>query len=112
MHLNTARLALPWMIPFLLLSAGAATALEIGVREANTVVSSRKCTLHISVRANSPIHRVTVEANSAGIDTVQPGERICQMLFVPVVQVEVELVDEFGAETARGLGGFGHTGTH
>ena len=42
--------------------------------------------------------------------TIQPGERICQMVFVPVVQVELEPVEEFGQVSARGAGGFGHTG--
>lgn len=43
--------------------------------------------------------------------TVNVGERIAQMVFVPVVQAQFDLVDEFG-ETARGVGGFGHTGRH
>jgi dUTP pyrophosphatase len=43
--------------------------------------------------------------------TVKPGERICQMVIVPVVQVEYEIVQEFDASD-RGEGGFGHTGTH
>jgi len=41
--------------------------------------------------------------------TVQPLERIAQMVIVPVVQVEFEVVDEFAA-SARGAGGFGSTG--
>ncbi len=41
---------------------------------------------------------------------VQPAERIAQMVFVPVEQVEFRVVDEF-AKTDRGAGGFGHTGT-
>lgn len=41
--------------------------------------------------------------------TVQPGERIAQLVVVPVVQVELEVVEAFDA-TARGAGGFGHTG--
>jgi dUTP pyrophosphatase len=41
--------------------------------------------------------------------TVQPGERIAQLVVVPVVQVEFEIVDEFVA-TARGDGGFGSSG--
>ncbi len=41
--------------------------------------------------------------------TVQPGERIAQLVVVPVVQVEFEVVDAFEA-TSRGAGGFGHTG--
>lgn len=41
--------------------------------------------------------------------TVQPGERIAQLVLVPVVQVQFEVVEDFAA-TARGAGGFGHTG--
>jgi dUTP pyrophosphatase len=41
---------------------------------------------------------------------VQPGERIAQMVIVPVVQVRLEVVDDFAA-SSRGAGGFGHTGT-
>jgi len=40
---------------------------------------------------------------------IQPGERVAQMVVVPVVQVEFEVVDEFAA-TVRGAGGFGSTG--
>jgi dUTP pyrophosphatase len=42
--------------------------------------------------------------------TVEPGERICQMLFVPIVQTELNIVDEFSKDSSRGAGGFGHTG--
>lgn len=41
--------------------------------------------------------------------TVQPGERIAQLVVVPVVQVTLEVVDEF-ASSSRGAGGFGHSG--
>jgi dUTP pyrophosphatase len=41
--------------------------------------------------------------------TVQPGERIAQLVVVPVVQVEFEVVQEFEA-SRRGAGGFGHSG--
>lgn len=41
--------------------------------------------------------------------TVQPGERIAQLVVVPVAQVQLEVVEDFAA-TARGAGGFGHTG--
>jgi len=41
--------------------------------------------------------------------TIKVGERIAQMVFVPVVQVAFEQVDEF-TQTERGTGGFGHTG--
>ncbi|MFT3906427.1 MAG: dUTP diphosphatase [Steroidobacteraceae bacterium] len=40
---------------------------------------------------------------------VQPGERIAQLVVVPVVQVALEVVEEFSA-SERGAGGFGHTG--
>ncbi len=40
---------------------------------------------------------------------IAPGERIAQMIIVPVVQVEFEIVDDF-EESARGGGGFGHSG--
>lgn len=40
---------------------------------------------------------------------IQPGERIAQMVFVPVEQVQFEVVEEFG-ESNRGEGGFGHSG--
>ncbi len=43
--------------------------------------------------------------------TINIGERIAQMVFVPVVQVEFEQVDEF-SQSLRGSGGFGHTGRH
>ena len=41
--------------------------------------------------------------------TINIGERIAQMVFVPVVQVALEQVEDFH-ESSRGDGGFGHTG--
>jgi dUTP pyrophosphatase len=41
--------------------------------------------------------------------TIEPGERIAQMVIVPVVQVEFQVVDEF-VTTDRGAGGFGSSG--
>ncbi len=41
--------------------------------------------------------------------SVEPGDRIAQMVFVPIVQVEFDVVEEFD-ESARAAGGFGHTG--
>ena len=41
--------------------------------------------------------------------TISPGERIAQMIIVPVVQVELEVVSEFD-ESTRGAGGFGSSG--
>ncbi len=43
--------------------------------------------------------------------TIQPGERIAQMVLVPVVQAEFEIVDTF-SNSQRGEGGFGHSGSH
>ena len=40
---------------------------------------------------------------------IEPGERLAQLVFVPVVQAEFNLVTDF-AESERGAGGFGHTG--
>ena len=42
--------------------------------------------------------------------TIAPGERIAQMVVVPVVQVDLEVVEEFTA-SERGAGGFGSSGT-
>ena len=41
---------------------------------------------------------------------IDPGERIAQMVFVPVEQVGFDVVEEFDASD-RGSGGFGHSGT-
>jgi dUTP pyrophosphatase len=43
--------------------------------------------------------------------TIEPGERIAQLVLVPVVQAAFEIVDSFDA-SARGEGGFGSTGKH
>lgn len=43
--------------------------------------------------------------------TIEPGERIAQLVLVPVVQAQLEIVSEFD-DSQRGAGGFGHTGSH
>ena len=43
--------------------------------------------------------------------TVTVGERLAQLVLVPVVQAHFELVEEFDA-SQRGAGGFGHSGSH
>lgn len=43
--------------------------------------------------------------------TIEPGERIAQLVVVPVMRAELVQVDEFAAST-RGDGGFGHSGRH
>jgi dUTP pyrophosphatase len=47
---------------------------------------------------------------SAKAYEIQAGERIAQMVFVPVEQVKFDVVDEFD-NSERGSGGFGHSGT-
>jgi dUTP pyrophosphatase len=41
--------------------------------------------------------------------TIEPGDRIAQLLVLPIVRAALEVVDTF-EESARGAGGFGHTG--
>lgn len=43
--------------------------------------------------------------------TITPGDRIAQLVFAPVLRPRFALVDAFSAETARGGGGFGSTGS-
>ena len=52
---------------------------------------------------------VSVWNRSGNSFTIQPGERIAQLVVIPVVQASFNLVDEFSA-SERGEGGFGHTG--
>lgn len=42
---------------------------------------------------------------------IQPGERIAQLVLVPVVQADFEVVEEF-SDSERGAGGFGSSGRH
>lgn len=50
-------------------------------------------------------------ANDGEADyTVQPGDRIAQLMFQPVVQVSLGIVEAFSTVTQRGEGGFGSTG--
>lgn len=41
---------------------------------------------------------------------IEPGDRIAQLLFVPILRPEFSVVDEFSQSTVRGSGGFGSTG--
>jgi dUTP pyrophosphatase len=43
--------------------------------------------------------------------TIQPGERIAQLVLVPVAQAQFDIVTDFAA-TDRGVGGFGSSGRH
>ncbi len=44
--------------------------------------------------------------------TIAPMERIAQLVIVPVVQAQFNVVSEFAAATERGAGGYGSTGKH
>jgi len=56
--------------------------------------------------------QIMISVWNRGAETVsiEPGDRIAQMVFVPVKRVAFELVEDFQA-SERGAGGFGHTGT-
>ncbi|MCA1714614.1 MAG: dUTP diphosphatase [Gammaproteobacteria bacterium] len=41
--------------------------------------------------------------------TMQPGDRIAQLVVLPIVRAQLQVVEDF-ADSARGAGGFGHTG--
>ncbi len=41
---------------------------------------------------------------------LKAGDRIAQLMFVPIIKAQFKVVDEFSNTTARGEGGFGHTG--
>ncbi|MHB1221919.1 MAG: dUTP diphosphatase [Gammaproteobacteria bacterium] len=46
---------------------------------------------------------------SDAVYTIEPGDRIAQLVFLPIVRAQFEMVEEF-ASTERGAGGFGHSG--
>ena len=52
---------------------------------------------------------LNTETHKTGIK-IQPGERIAQMVFLPVAKPFFNLVDGFSNQTERGSGGFGSTG--
>lgn len=52
---------------------------------------------------------VSIWNRSSAAYEIQPGERIAQMVFVPVEQVRFNVVEAFGGSD-RGAGGFGHSG--
>ncbi|UNH24170.1 dUTP diphosphatase [Moellerella wisconsensis] len=52
---------------------------------------------------------VSVWNRSSEPFTIEPGERIAQMVIVPVVQAEFNIVEDF-EQTERGASGFGHSG--
>jgi dUTP pyrophosphatase len=57
--------------------------------------------------------QVFVSCWNRGSETfvIEPGERIAQMVIVPVVHADFEIVEDF-VVSERGAGGFGHSGRH
>jgi dUTP pyrophosphatase len=53
-----------------------------------------------------------VNRNAAGTEpvVVNPGDRIAQAVFLPLIRPTFRVVEEFSADTGRGAGGFGSTG--
>jgi dUTP pyrophosphatase len=41
---------------------------------------------------------------------IKAGDRIAQLMFVPIIKAEFDIVEDFNTNTQRGVGGFGHTG--
>lgn len=52
---------------------------------------------------------ISVWNRSAEAFTIQPGDRIAQLVVLPIARVSLQVVDTF-ADSTRGEGGFGHTG--
>lgn len=52
---------------------------------------------------------ISVWNRGAGPFTIEPGDRIAQLVVLPIVRARLQVVEEFEA-SARGTGGFGHTG--
>ncbi len=52
---------------------------------------------------------ISVWNRSVEAFTLQPGDRIAQLVVLPITRVSLQVVDTF-ADSARGEGGFGHTG--
>lgn len=42
--------------------------------------------------------------------TIEPGDRIAQLVFLPILRPSFAVVEDFSTETGRGMGGFGSTG--
>lgn len=54
--------------------------------------------------------KISLFNNGKAPFTVEPGERICQAVFMPIIRAELIQVTEFTSVTDRGAGGFGSTG--
>jgi dUTP pyrophosphatase len=117
-----APLELPPQAPAALISAG--IALHMGEPGMAALIVPRSGLGHrkglvvgnlvgvIDADYTGPIMVSAWNRNPAGTEPVviEPGERIAQMLFVPILRPRFTLVDEFSRTTERGAGGFGSTG--
>ena len=64
---------------------------------------------HVSHTALVAVDDVGQLIGEARYATSQPGDRIAQLVVLPITRVSLQVVDTF-ADSARGEGGFGHTG--
>lgn len=55
--------------------------------------------------------KISLFNNGSEAFTVTPGMRVCQAVFLPVVQASLNVVSEFSGDSERGAQGFGSTGT-
>ena len=79
------------------------TGIAIALPDANYVAL-------VFARSGLGIKHGIAPANSGDTDyTVQPADRIAQLMITPVIQATVSMVEELD-DTARGAGGFGSTG--
>lgn len=53
---------------------------------------------------------VPMKNTSNEVQTIEPMERIAQLVVTPVIRPEIQVVSDFDSNTARGTGGFGSTG--
>lgn len=60
---------------------------------------------------HGPIKIAAWNTNKDTYVTIDPGERIAQLIFIPLIRAEFKKVDMFSSETERGAGGFGSTGS-
>jgi dUTP pyrophosphatase len=61
---------------------------------------------------HGPIKMAAWNTNDDTYITIDPLERIAQLIFVPIIKPNFNVVEEFNQNTERGEGGFGHSGSH
>ena len=53
---------------------------------------------------------ISIWNRSSSVLVIEPGDLVAQLVVVPIVQLDLVVVEDFSEETARGSGGFGSTG--